>query len=688
MRDKKKHLEDEVAEKTNVKKNSLIRFFTPVSAQEFQTNNYTNTRKFLIFQVVSLVILLAGLAVTIILSHVQINRNIGTLIPTYQVKSELHNLDFSDDWDYYDNVTGEVRSNVNVVDTVFDRYSMYNTSKKVKNGGNPFIKKGEVTRGVTISKVLPDIQSPHYVLSFIIGNGHYTAWVDCNDDGVFTEGYDYYQEEHYYQGENDSACPRLASYWDYIQLNQGCSGRRIYITLYSNGFGRGSLSFMNYGTLDAAFSRQYRTIARQLFIAIALFTFTFVLFVLSFFNKFIRENIPQFFIISLFGIMYATYSVITAGYFQINTGNLYTYRLAARILFHIATWILTHYYYLKAHSNRMVNFCKGMMVFEALMTGLVFIGSFTNIIDLLFIDFISYTAFYSLAVAGIINAVRAMKINKTNFTFLLLNIILFAIDLMFVLLEFNVKTGVIAEFIDLIGITVFVTLALSFEFNKNFIKSKNIIENQKAESDAKMSIMLAQIKPHFLYNTLNSIAILCESNPKQARDLTIRFAKYLRNNMNSLSYEYPVPFTQALEILRNYLEIEKIRFSNKLKVIENIHVTDFYIPVLTIQPLCENAVKHGIAKKPTVGTLTVTTFDDKYNYYIQIEDDGVGFDPKIVEEKSKSGQSIGLENVRGRLKTMVGGELTISSTINVGTKVVVTLPKKFNGPQGIMDGGA
>ena len=336
----------------------------------------------------------------------------------------------------------------------------------------------------------------------------------------------------------------------------------------------------------------------------------------------------------------------------------------------------------------MVNFCKSMMVFETLMTGLVFFASFTNFIDLLLVDFISYTAFYSLAVAGIVNAARAIRINKTNTTFLILNIILLAIDIMFVLLEFNVKTGVLAEFIDLIGITVFVTLALSFEFNKNFIKSKNIIENQKAESDAKMSIMLAQIKPHFLYNTLNSIAILCESNPKQARDLTIRFAKYLRNNMNSLSYEYPVPFTQALEILRNYLEIEKIRFSNKLKVVENIHVTDFYIPVLTIQPLCENAVKHGIAKKPTAGTLTVTTFDDKYNYYIQIEDDGVGFDPKIIEEKSKSGQSIGLQNVRGRLKTMVGGELTISSTLNVGTKVVVTLPKKFNGPQGIMDGGA
>ncbi len=322
------------------------------------------------------------------------------------------------------------------------------------------------------------------------------------------------------------------------------------------------------------------------------------------------------------------------------------------------------------------------------MTGLVLFASFTNFIDLLLVDFISYTAFYSLAVAGIINAVRAIKINKSNVTFLILNIVLLVIDLMFVLLEFNVKTGVLAEFIDLMGITTFVTLALSFEFNKNFIKSKNIIENQKAESDAKMSIMLAQIKPHFLYNTLNSIAILCESNPKQARDLTIRFAKYLRNNMNSLSYEYPVPFTQALEILRNYLEIEKIRFSNKLKVIENIHVTDFYIPVLTIQPLCENAVKHGIAKKPTVGTLTVTTFDDKYNYYIQIEDDGVGFDPKIIEEKSKSGQSIGLQNVRGRLKTMVGGVLTLSSTLNVGTKVVVTLPKKFNGPQGIMDGGA
>ena len=204
------------------------------------------------------------------------------------------------------------------------------------------------------------------------------------------------------------------------------------------------------------------------------------------------------------------------------------------------------------------------------------------------------------------------------------------------------------------------------------------MQEQKEEQDTKVAIMLAQIQPHFLYNSLNSIAILCEVNPKQAHDLTIKFAQYLRNNIDALSKDSPILFRTELRSIKNYLDIEKIRFSDKLNIVDNIQVSDFYVPVLTIQPLVENAVKHGISKKPTPGVLMLSTTEDTNNFYVIIEDNGVGFDTSILEIKEKLGKSIGISNVKYRLKSMVGGDVKIESTIGKGTKVTVTLPKVLN----------
>ena len=95
MKDKKKTKDEKMTEKTENKKiSSFVRFFTPVSAEEFQSNKYSDSRKYSIFQLVSLIILSIGFIVTVVLSLVQIKRNVGTLIPTYQVRSDLHNVDF------------------------------------------------------------------------------------------------------------------------------------------------------------------------------------------------------------------------------------------------------------------------------------------------------------------------------------------------------------------------------------------------------------------------------------------------------------------------------------------------------------------------------------------------------------------------------------------------------------------
>ena len=221
------------------------------------------------------------------------------------------------------------------------------------------------------------------------------------------------------------------------------------------------------------------------------------------------------------------------------------------------------------------------------------------------------------------------------------------------------------------------SINITLEYKREVIDSNQEVQQSTKEQEMKSKIMLAQIQPHFLYNSLNSIAILCDIDPRQARDLTVKFSKYLRNNINSLSEESAVKFTQELDNIRNYLEIEKIRFPNKLKIVEDIKVSEFLVPILSIQPLVENAVKHGISKKPTPSVLYISTYDDEENYYVQIKDNGVGFDVSILDEKKKSG-SIGIDNVKYRLKSISNGNVNIDSAIGVGTTVLVTLPKKDN----------
>ncbi|MBQ2581184.1 MAG: histidine kinase, partial [Ruminococcus sp.] len=132
-------------------------------------------------------------------------------------------------------------------------------------------------------------------------------------------------------------------------------------------------------------------------------------------------------------------------------------------------------------------------------------------------------------------------------------------------------------------------------------------ERERAEKElyeAKVAVMTSQIQPHFMYNALTSIAMMCQIDPETAQEATVTFAKYLRGNMDSLKQTKPVPFTIELEHLKKYLYIEKLRFGKKLNVEYDIQTTDFCIPMLSVQPLVENAVKHGVGMKKKGGTVT------------------------------------------------------------------------------------
>lgn len=200
---------------------------------------------------------------------------------------------------------------------------------------------------------------------------------------------------------------------------------------------------------------------------------------------------------------------------------------------------------------------------------------------------------------------------------------------------------------------------------------KQALEMKLQESQ--ISIMLSQIQPHFLYNTLNSIYQLCETNPMRARILVNSFSEYLRNNLSSLEEHGLISFKTELEHINTYLDIEKVRFEDTLEIEYDIKCVDFSLPVLTVQPIVENAVKHGTSKKRGGGTVTISTDENKENYIIKIEDTGCGFDPTKPKDDGK--RHVGIENVRQRLFNMCGGSLSIESEVGKGTLATIIIPK-------------
>ena len=207
---------------------------------------------------------------------------------------------------------------------------------------------------------------------------------------------------------------------------------------------------------------------------------------------------------------------------------------------------------------------------------------------------------------------------------------------------------------------------------------RNSIQYQKMQKElyeAKVAVMVSQIRPHFMYNALSSIAMLCKLDPDRAYTATVTFSDYLRGNMDSLKQTAPVPFSRELEHLKKYLYIEKMRFDDMLNIKYDIQTEDFDVPQLSVQPLVENAVKHGVGMKEDGGTVTIATRETETAYEIIISDDGVGFDTSA--SKKEDGRShIGMENTRKRLKDMCNADIVTESTPGEGTTVRVIIPKK------------
>ena len=211
------------------------------------------------------------------------------------------------------------------------------------------------------------------------------------------------------------------------------------------------------------------------------------------------------------------------------------------------------------------------------------------------------------------------------------------------------------------------------------------IKNKKLKEEleqSRISVMLSQIQPHFLYNSLTSVMDLCDTNPSQAKKAIADFSDYLRGNLSSLKTENPISFRMELEHIEKYLRLEKLRFQDELEVVYDIKTQDFMLPALSVQPLIENAVKHGLGKKTDGGTdkdtvtvtVTIHTHENENEYVICITDNGAGFTEN--EYANDGGTHVGIENTKKRLSMMINARLEIESKKGEGTKACILIPKR------------
>jgi two-component system, LytTR family, sensor kinase len=199
---------------------------------------------------------------------------------------------------------------------------------------------------------------------------------------------------------------------------------------------------------------------------------------------------------------------------------------------------------------------------------------------------------------------------------------------------------------------------------------------------AEVRALRAQISPHFIYNALTAIASFVRTDPERARELILEFAEFTR-----YSFRAHGEFTTLAEELRSidrYLTIERARFGERLQVRLQIapEVLPVALPFLCLQPLVENAVRHGLSPKPGVGTISIVARDAGAECHITVEDDGVGMDPAVLGDRSdgeatEAGQHVGLSNVDDRLRSVFGDQfgIVVETAPGAGTKVGLRVPK-------------
>ncbi|MDO4615944.1 MAG: histidine kinase [Lachnospiraceae bacterium] len=225
------------------------------------------------------------------------------------------------------------------------------------------------------------------------------------------------------------------------------------------------------------------------------------------------------------------------------------------------------------------------------------------------------------------------------------------------------------------------TFSLLLMYCVNYMNRRDVMLKQKERLavtekemlELEVQLMISQIQPHFLYNTIAMIRGLCREDPEGAADSLGYFASFLRGSLHMMQEKECISIEEELKLVDSYMYLEQKRFGERLEYIEDVEDVSFRLPAMTIEPLLENAIHHGVTKKEEGGMILLEVAEQEESYVIRITDNGIGFDTnRAVDTK----QHVGMQNVRERLRSMCGGTLELVSVVGEGTSAVIRIPRE------------
>ena len=239
----------------------------------------------------------------------------------------------------------------------------------------------------------------------------------------------------------------------------------------------------------------------------------------------------------------------------------------------------------------------------------------------------------------------------------------------------------------LVCVATVMGIGLTLKVWNNTRNEWKIETQQRLLSEARLTSLTRQMNPHFLFNTLNSVASLIRTDPSKAREMVFRLSAILRRLLRT--QEAFVPLNEELSVIDDYLQIEQVRFAGRLQIEKNIdaRTADALIPSMILQPIIENSIKHGIGPKVGSGTVRLGSSLHSGRLQIEVEDNGVGIPHDSIPTVFQRG--IGLSNARERLEVLFGNDfqLAFESREGGGVRVRIQIPELRDARQP-SDGGA
>ena len=531
----------------------------------------------------------------------------------------------------------------------------YVLNEPVEIPGNIRVRSGQV---ISMSNALPASVTEGSYLAFVGTDCFVTAYID---------GDEIYESPKVKNGSNLTPIPG----WCFIPLKNEYSARNVTLCFsYPYSYSAGMIPKIFIGThaellLYASYSSYV-----SLYIGIFIIIMGLIIFIFTIVNPSEEERFSGFTYLGIYVAAIGFILICQINMPRIEARMYYVKYMASNLLVRMLPIIHSLSIYLRAEEKKKRVFVHVFMVclfgFIASVTlhyaGIMDLTKSLPLASLLLIIEILLSLAFDLKEKGSTPLYRILSAA---------GILSFSLGLIIDLLSHYVS-GINGNVFKSIGSLIFAVSAAVLVIYLSYNRSLEILRQKAELTKGRINLMISQIQPHFIYNTLTAIRAMIKKDPDRAYNTIYDFAGYLRYNINALSDVEMIPFSEELKHIRVYADIEKERFRDRFSILYDIEDGDFGVPPLSVQPFVENAVKHGVCKKSSGGCVTLRAFKEKGYNIVEIEDNGVGFDTSILEGENK--RSVGIRNAVYRLKAITDADVDIQSEKGKGTMVRIAFP--------------